>query len=175
MTWNLLRSRAVLVCFGLVLGLLLGDDSRVADHQIELRAIRTSIDAGHYAEAERLAQTLISRLENQETRQPKELTQAMDLLVESLVWNGKGSDPRTRSLAEQTIRAREVRHGPNDLRLSLALRNLGDVLVQAGEYGLARRTYERGVGIREKNFVQVMPTRQTISITFSSAPSARAI
>lgn len=157
MTWNLLRSRAVLggVCVGLLLlGLSLRDDRRADDHLIELRAIRQSIDAGRYTEAEGLAQKLIAVLENQETRQSGELIQAMDLLVESLVWNGKGADPRTRSLAEQSVRAREVRHGPDDLRLTFALRNLGDVLVQAGEYGLARRTYERGVGIREKHSVQ---------------------
>jgi CHAT domain-containing protein/Tfp pilus assembly protein PilF len=148
---RLLRSRSALggVCFCLLLGLPLRDNAQSEDHQPDLRAIRTSIDDGRYAEAEQQAQSLISSLENGQTGQSEELAQAIDLLVESLVWNGKGAERRTRALAEQTIRTREARHGPNDVHLSSGLRNLGDALVQAGEYRLARLSFERGLRIRE--------------------------
>jgi tetratricopeptide (TPR) repeat protein len=148
---RLLRSRAALggVCFSLLFGLPVRDNAQPADRHPDLRAIRTSIEEGRYAEAEKQAQSLISLLENEQSVQSEELAQAIDVLVESLVWNGRGAEPRTRALTEEAIRAREARYGPNDVLLSSGLRNHGDVLVQAGEYRLARQSYERGLRIRE--------------------------
>ena len=145
----LVRSRAAIggVCFALLLGL---PQHQPPDAHAELREIRTSIEAGRYADAERQARLLIASFENGRVGQSAELADANDLLVESLVLNGRGAEPGTRAFAERAIRAREVRDGPDDLRLSSSLRNLGDVLVQAGDYSLAERTYERSLAIREK-------------------------
>jgi CHAT domain-containing protein len=113
------------------------------------QTIRTSIDAGRYAEAEREAERLVSTLQGANV-DASEVAQAVDLLVEALMSNGKGAETRTRELAEQVIQIRQVRAGPDDPALASSLRNLGDVLVQRTQYQLARPLYERAQHIRER-------------------------
>src|SRR5207248_5716304 len=78
-----------------------------------------------------------------------DIEQAIDLFVEARVCNGKGGEARTRVLAEQVIRTKEARAGPTDLTLAPSLNNFVDVLVQAGEYRLAREPIERALQIRQ--------------------------
>jgi CHAT domain-containing protein/tetratricopeptide (TPR) repeat protein len=86
-----------------------------------------------------------------------EVAQAVDLLVEALLSNGKGAETRTRELAEHVIQIRQVRAGPDDSALASSLRNLGDVLVQRSQYQLARPLYERARQIHERTFGATRP------------------
>jgi CHAT domain-containing protein/tetratricopeptide (TPR) repeat protein len=79
-----------------------------------------------------------------------EVAQAIDLLVEALLLNGKGAETRTRELAEQVVQARQARGGLDDLVLASSLRNLGDVVVQRSQYQLARPLYERARHLHER-------------------------
>jgi CHAT domain-containing protein/Tfp pilus assembly protein PilF len=114
-----------------------------------LQAVRTAIDSGRYAHAETEAERLVATLQGVNA-EASEVAQAVDLLVEALLSNGKGAEIRTRELAEQVIQIRQLRAGPDDPALAFSLRNLGDVLVQRSQYQLARPLYERARQIRER-------------------------
>jgi len=115
-----------------------------------LQAIRLTIDDGRYQEAEAEAERLVASLETAEARESPVVAPALDLLVEALIRNGKGAEPRTLSLAERAIAQKDARAGPTDSALAVSLRNLGDVFVQAGDYGRARAPYERALAVRER-------------------------
>jgi CHAT domain-containing protein/tetratricopeptide (TPR) repeat protein len=114
-----------------------------------IQSVRTAVESGRYAHAETEAERLVSALQRVNA-EPSEVAQAIDLLVEALLLNGKGAETRTRELAEQVIEIRQVRAGPDDPALASSLRNLGDVLVQRSQYQLARPLYERARLIRER-------------------------
>jgi CHAT domain-containing protein/tetratricopeptide (TPR) repeat protein len=113
------------------------------------QTVRASIDGGRYAQAEAEAERLVSILE-QVNASTSRVERATDLLVEALISNGKGPEPRARQLAERVVRGKESRAEPFDQVLAPSLRNLGDVLVEQGEYGLARPLYERARQIHER-------------------------
>ena len=99
------------------------------------QSVRSLIEKGHYAEAQDAAEALLraTRGIGDALREGA----ATDLLVEALTRNGRGAEPRTREFAEQIVRARTETVGPDNPLLATSLRNLGDVLFQAGDYRLA--------------------------------------
>ncbi len=112
------------------------------------QAIRVLIDSGLYAEAELEAVAQFSATGAALGYSSSDSLQMLDLLVEALVRNGKGAEARTRKLAEQAIRVGEALFGPVHASLASSLSNLGDVLIQAGEYRDATATYERVLTLR---------------------------
>jgi len=112
------------------------------------QTIRTLIDADRYPEAEAAAEALVFEA-RADPAGSVDIDRAVDVLVEALVRNGKGAEPRTRVLAEEVIRSKERRHATSDPALAASLRALGDVHVEAGEYQRAREPSERALRIDE--------------------------
>src|SRR5258705_917293 len=112
-------------------------------------AIRERIELGHYDDAEAQARALVSTLEDASAGNQIQIDRASDLLVEASTKNGHGADADTRTLAEALVRRREPGLGIDAPALANALRNLGDVLFQAGDYVRASTEFARALGIRE--------------------------
>jgi CHAT domain-containing protein/tetratricopeptide (TPR) repeat protein len=111
-----------------------------------LSAIRAHLDSGRYEQAEVEARSLMASAGSEaESRAGKRIR---DLLVEALIENGRGADPRSLDLAEQAVRGWEAEPDPEGPSLAFSLRNLGDVLVEAGQYRLAKSTFERAISLR---------------------------
>jgi tetratricopeptide (TPR) repeat protein len=146
-----LRAGTVAVCLTLLSGAAVrpaGQPAVAADAQ--LQQIRASIDQGRYLEAEAASRELLSAIDARRGHAPIDAAPALDALVEALVRNGRGSDPQTRVLADRAIAARETAAEPNPLGLADSLCNLGDVLVERGDYDLARAPYNRALALRER-------------------------
>ena len=116
----------------------------------DFQGIRELIDSGRYARAELEAERTVSSLENAPDEVAADRLQAIDLLVEALVSNGKGAEARTQAFAQRVIRDREAEFGPNHPALGLSLRNLGKVLLEAGDYRSAISPLERAVALHEQ-------------------------
>jgi len=127
--------------------------SQSASARSRPETIRALIDAGHYVEAEASAEAFVSATRT-EPAGTVDLDGAVALLVEALVRNGKGSDARTRALAEDVVRSTEARTGRSDPATASSLRLLGDVLIEAGEYQLAREPTERAL---RDSFIPSLP------------------
>ncbi len=125
-------------------------NQRTENSEAGLQSIRSLIGEGKYAEAEAEAEGLVSVIQSAQGSGSLEVARATDLLVEALICNGKGAEPRTRALAEQAIRSKEAHVGADDSMLAPSLRNLGDVLAELFEYQLAIAPYERAVAVRER-------------------------
>ncbi len=119
-----------------------------ADPNIE--AVRSLIEVGRYGEAEAQAARLFDAQRATAGDELVDLRPA-DLLVEALTRNGRGAEPRTREIAERVIQVRIGRFDPEDPSLVPTLRNLGEVLFQAGEYRLAVVRFEEALRISERN------------------------
>lgn len=147
-----MNMRIGLVCLVALIGVPSPASGQLSAGETRFQTIRFLIDEGRYAEAEAEAERFTAALEMTQGRESLDLAQGMDLLVEALVRNGKGAERRTLEFAERVIAQKEARAGPTDLALAGSLRNLGDVLVQAGDYQLAKVAYERAHTIREQRF-----------------------
>ena len=79
----------------------------------------------------------------------RDLQRATDLLVQALYLNGRGAESSTRVLAEQAVQSRISSAGPNDVSVAGSLRNLGNVLLQAGQFQAAVVPLRRALAIRE--------------------------
>src|SRR5262245_48832471 len=93
---------------------------------------RLAIAEGRYVEAAATAQALVSMTEHAAI---SDALAARDLLVEALVCDGRGQEPQTRSLAEDVLKQRRLTSSSFDENLGISIRNLGDVLFEAGDYG----------------------------------------
>ena len=145
-----LRNALRVGCLGALLGVpLSGNDQTSAIAGSRVQAIRSSIDRGRCVEAVAQADGLLATFESAPAGASADVGQTLDSLVEALLCDGRGGAPRTKALAERVIRSREARLGPTDLTLATSRRNLGDVLVQSGEYQLARPQYEQALRIRK--------------------------
>jgi CHAT domain-containing protein/tetratricopeptide (TPR) repeat protein len=107
------------------------------------KAVADLLQAGHYAEAEALAERAY-----QERLTSTDPEGAGDLFVQTLVLNGRGSEPRTRELAEGIVAARRTAGVPAPLATSL--RHLGDVQFQTGDYRAAVVTFREALAHRDR-------------------------
>jgi len=101
------------------------------------RNIRADIDGGRYDKAESQARALLAGLGGLSGGNQADVNRAADLLVEALVRNGRAAEIETRSLAEEMVRRRDAGGETDGSALAAALRNLGDVRLQAGFYNEA--------------------------------------
>jgi CHAT domain-containing protein/tetratricopeptide (TPR) repeat protein len=115
------------------------------------RPVRSLIDQGRFAEAEAEARRHVPIAQEGAIDLALLDLDACDLLVEAMVRNGRGAEPRTREIAEQVVSARAARLGPQHPSLATSLRNLGDVLFQAGEYQPATKRFQDALAIRERS------------------------
>ena len=94
--------------------------------------------SGDYARAENEARQLVADAGSASDKAA--VIRATSLLVEALVRNGRGVEASTRTLAEAVLKSLESDSGSGGAAISPALRLLGDVLVEAGDYpGAAAR------------------------------------
>lgn len=117
---------------------------------VHFQAVRSLIEMGRYVEAEAEAERLLTAVS--ESAEPEELEgPAIDLLVEALLRNGRGAEPRTRELAELGVQARTSRLGSGQSSLAASVRNLGDVLFQAGDYETATQRHREALALIERS------------------------
>jgi CHAT domain-containing protein/tetratricopeptide (TPR) repeat protein len=111
--------------------------------------VRAHIEDGRYAEAESEGRALLASFGALSHENRIELNRAADLLVEALARNGRGAEADTRAFAEEMVRRREAAGEEDTPALATALRNLGDVLLQAGFYREAVAALERAQRSRQ--------------------------
>jgi CHAT domain-containing protein/tetratricopeptide (TPR) repeat protein len=114
-------------------------------------AVRSLLDAGRYEDAQHAAEQVIGDVGTVAAAGAVETEAGADILVEALTLNGRGAQASTLELANRVVRAKESRHRPGDRSLASSLRNLGDVLVQSGEYVRAVDVYDRALRLREQD------------------------
>ena len=111
-------------------------------------AILGLMASGHYARAESEAANL--RAAAVRAAAPaRDQQRATDLLVQALYLNGRGAESSTRALAEQAVQGRISSAGPNDVAVATSLRNLGNVLLQSGQFQSAVVPLRRALAIGE--------------------------
>jgi CHAT domain-containing protein len=113
-------------------------------------AVRALIEAGRYQDAEVAAERLVADAAGESAAESPEAARAIDLLVDALLRNGKGSQPRTRVLAERAINIKQARLGPDNADLSLSLQNLGNTLLAAGDARQSLPFFERVLDNRQR-------------------------
>jgi CHAT domain-containing protein/tetratricopeptide (TPR) repeat protein len=118
--------------------------------RIEARAIRALLPAARSADAERLARTLLWRVEAQPTVDSLQVADALDVLVECLVAHSEPPPPAWFELAQRVVAIRERLQGPEHPALAVSLRNLGALDRDAQRYSAAITTYRRALAIQEK-------------------------
>lgn len=116
----------------------------------ERAAISTALEAGAYDRAEAAAAEWATRVEGARGRDSLESARAFDLLVETLIRNGRAAASATLPLAERIVAAKERLLERNDPDIALSLHNLGDVHANRGELSAALALHERGLAIRLK-------------------------
>ena len=95
-----------------------------------MEPIRVALDAGRYADAERLASTCAT------PRKPPTTSQSLfvvDLLVEALTKGGRIGEPSTVALAERLIADKTALFG-SSMELASSLDNLGSLSTARGEF-----------------------------------------
>jgi CHAT domain-containing protein/tetratricopeptide (TPR) repeat protein len=103
--------------------------------QVTAEGIRQALDAGRYAEAERLA--LADGADS-------------DLLVEALTKSGKGGVASTLALAERVVAEKRKRFGMEAPETAISLHNLGALLAVRGEFAKAIAAHEEALSIRRR-------------------------
>jgi len=144
-----------------------------ADESDSPQPIRALIEQGHHEQAEKLARSLLSRVEADAGAESLELAHTIDALVEALMKGGKSREPETRSLAERALRIKRARLGDDHLDVADSLRALGEILLKTGDYGAARAELERALAIQESqlgsNALSVATTLTSLSNVIYSA------
>ena len=114
-----------------------GDD----ELDVRMRVIRGLVTSGDYARAENEARQLVADAGSASDKAA--VIRATSLLVEALVRNGRGVEASTRTLAEAVLKSLESDSGSGGAAISPALRLLGDVLVEAGDYPSAAARFRQ--------------------------------
>jgi len=110
-------------------------------------AIRRALEAGSYSSADDLAERWLADLEARSPSDSAALSNAIDLVLEARVKNGKGGAAATLALAERGVRLSEAR--ATDARdKASALEGLSIVRVARGEFREAVGVYERAIVLR---------------------------
>ena len=137
----------------LIVGLTLAPHPGHAQGAAGPAAIRQAIDAGAYASAEALAVTWAASVQSD----PRQRLSAHDLLVESLVRNGKGAASATVSLARRVLRDKERRVGRTHVETAQSLYNFGMVRAARGEFAQAIPLFNRALAIRRTSLGPAHP------------------
>ena len=141
---------ALRVCIGLCALVASGGSFGRAQRAAGVEDVRSALDRGAFAEAERAGSEVSTRVQEQHGAESLASAQAQDLLVEALLRNGHAGADRTLALANDVLALKERLRGPDDLETALSLHNLGDVRLERGELAAAASLHERGLSIRLK-------------------------
>jgi CHAT domain-containing protein/tetratricopeptide (TPR) repeat protein len=112
--------------------------------------IRVLLDRGEAAAAERAAAAWFATVDVRDGSTSIEEIEALNLLVESKIDNGKAAESSTREQAERVSRLTEQREGRYAPELAVPLRNLAAVFIELGDLRTALATYQRALAIRER-------------------------
>jgi hypothetical protein len=118
--------------------------ARTSEAQSVPASIRQAIDAGAYASAESLAAKWVASAESD----PVQRLRAENLLVESLVRNGKGASSSTVILARHVLRGRERVLGRSHIETAESLHTFGMVRAARGEFAQATPLFDRALAVR---------------------------
>ena len=144
-----LRAWSALVCTTVAV-IVLSGSAHAQDADTSLQTLRAAIDAGRYADAEAEAERLFERRAS-----------TSGFLVDALLRNGRGPEPRTRQLVERTL-ASTAASSPDDVSMARSLRQLGDVLFEAGEYQLATVRLRESLSLLEKTRTAPLETAEAL-------------
>jgi len=109
-------------------------------------AIRSALDRGNYADAERLAAERVALA--RAAGNSADSARASDLLVEALTRSGKIGEPQTVALAEGLIAEKTALFGSNRAQLASSLDNLGSLSTERGEFAKSITLHQRALAIR---------------------------
>jgi CHAT domain-containing protein/tetratricopeptide (TPR) repeat protein len=115
---------------------------------VAMRDLRRTLDAGAFAEAERGAAEWCLEIEARFGPESLELAQALDVLVEARIRNGRGGAIETLNLAERVLRLKEAHAGARHLDTALSVHNLGIVRGHHGDFISAATLHQRALSIR---------------------------
>jgi len=107
-------------------------------------AVRGLLDAGHYAEAEAAASALVGSAGG--LSQPEQLG-ARQLLVDALIRNGRGADPRTLTLARALLP--ETGGEARTREQGVSLRLIGQTLFESADFAQSAAALTRALRIHE--------------------------
>jgi CHAT domain-containing protein/Tfp pilus assembly protein PilF len=128
---------------GLLMPLLLAAQSPID-------TIQHLIQAGRFAEAERLARAELARLEAAGQGQTEAAANVLAELAHSMWPNGKAADPETRRFAERALEIRRKLFGESHKLVARSVSDLATIARLNGNEALARSGHERAVAILEK-------------------------
>jgi CHAT domain-containing protein/tetratricopeptide (TPR) repeat protein len=114
--------------------------------------LRSLLDAGDYATAQRVAEDEVARAETEHGPASIQTAQALDGLVEALVSNGLTAADKTLDQAERALRLKERHFGVSHFEVAVSLRNLGALRTERGEFKQAALLHARALSIRRKAF-----------------------
>jgi CHAT domain-containing protein/tetratricopeptide (TPR) repeat protein len=141
---------AALLVVCLVTGTVADQLRSATDSEQTPDRVRQEIDGGNYTEAERLARALYAQADPKALDSPPTIN-ALEVLVEALVANGKGGAETTLTGIRRVISARELALAPEHIELSGSLHVLGSVYVERGDFRAALAAHERALKIRLKS------------------------
>jgi CHAT domain-containing protein len=111
---------------------------------------RALLDAGRYAEAERLGQEALRSAEAAHGDESLEAARALDFLAENR-WRGyASSEPDSVEIAERAVAIKEHVLGADDPEVAVSLDHLGRLLQDNVRLEEARAVHERALGIHER-------------------------
>lgn len=116
------------------------------------RVVRTLVDAGKYADADKAALALVEATEGTAGKDAMAVAEAIDLLLETRRRGSRSQGPETVALAERALRIKEATLDPFDPRLAVTLAELGNASRLARKRPQARPPLERALAIRERAF-----------------------
>lgn len=125
-----LRALGALACGVSIV--LAGADRPFSQTAVTAQQIRSLIDAGRYADAEREAERTFGWPASR-TLTSLEIDSG-DVLADALVLNGRGAEPRTRQLGEQLLAGRAALVPHDERALAISHRRLAAILFETGEY-----------------------------------------
>ena len=108
--------------------------------------IQRWLEEGRYADADAGASQLLGGLKVSLGATAGATVDALDLVVEARLRNGRGTERETRDLAQQSLVSRDSTSGHP--RLADSLRNLADVFFELAEYQLAIERYQLAMALR---------------------------
>lgn len=105
---------------------------------------------GQYPEAEADARAVLARAETVNGPESMEAALALDMLTEVYFYGDRVRDPAADEVAARAIAIKEKLLGPDNPRVAVSLRLMGNLLSARADYPRARQFYERAVRIHRQ-------------------------
>jgi CHAT domain-containing protein/tetratricopeptide (TPR) repeat protein len=114
-----------------------------------VQSIRSFIERGKYADAERAARARLNDLEHSKGTDSLQVASTLDLLVETLRRGGRGGRPEAREACDRALQIKASLIGKSSPEYAASLYQLGFLLYVNGDYNQARPSLEQALRIRE--------------------------